>query len=62
MFRHTAASLMLERGADIRFIQELLGHQRLDSTQIYTRVSITGLQAVHARTHPAEARRTGRRP
>lgn len=53
MFRHTAASVMLERGADIRFIQELLGHERLTSTQVYTRVSIAALKAVHARTHPA---------
>jgi integrase/recombinase XerD len=56
MFRHTAASLMLEAGADIRYIQELLGHERLTSTQLYTRVSIAALRAVHARTHPAERR------
>jgi integrase/recombinase XerD len=59
MFRHSAASLMLEAGADIRFIQELLGHERLTSTQLYTRVSIASLQAVHARTHPAERWRRG---
>ena len=43
---------MLENGADIRFIQQLLGHERLDTTQIYTEVSITQLREVHARCHP----------
>ena len=43
---------MLENGADIRFIQQLLGHARLDTTQIYTDVSIVQLREVHARTHP----------
>jgi len=52
IFRHTAATLMLERGADLRFIQELLGHESLSTTQVYTRVSITQLKAVHERTHP----------
>jgi integrase/recombinase XerD len=55
VFRHTAATLMLEGGADIRDIQELLGHDDLSSTQVYTRVSIQRLKAVHARTHPAAA-------
>ena len=52
LFRHTMATLMLEGGADIRFIQQMLGHSRLESTQIYTQVSIKALQEVHARTHP----------
>ena len=52
MFRHTAATLMLDGGADIRFIQQLLGHESLQTTQIYTRVSIAKLQEVHAATHP----------
>jgi len=43
---------MHDNGADIRSIQMLLGHARLDTTQIYTEVSIVKLQEVHARTHP----------
>jgi integrase/recombinase XerD len=52
LFRHTAATLMLEGGADIRFIQALLGHASVATTQIYTQVSIKKLQAVHRATHP----------
>jgi integrase/recombinase XerD len=52
LFRHTMATLMLECGADIRCIQEMLGHVELSTTQIYTQVSIRKLQAVHALTHP----------
>jgi len=52
LFRHTMATEMLENGADIRYIQEMLGHQRLNSTQIYTQVSIKKLKEVHMRTHP----------
>ena len=52
LLRHTAATLMLEGGADIRFIAELLGHSRLETTQRYTRVSIHQLRQVHALTHP----------
>jgi integrase/recombinase XerD len=55
VFRHTAATLMLEGGADIRAVQEILGHAELSTTQIYTHVSIRRLREVHARTHPAEA-------
>jgi len=51
-FRHTMATLMLEGGADIRHIQEILGHVQLSTTQIYTHVSIDALKAVHARCHP----------
>jgi len=53
LFRHTCATLMLEGGADIRYIQEMLGHVELSTTQIYTRVSIRRLKAVHALTHPS---------
>ena len=54
LFRHTCATHMLEGGADIRYIQQLLGHENLETTAIYTEVSIIQLQAVHARCHPAE--------
>ena len=52
MFRHTMATLMLENGADIRYIQEMLGHSDLQSTQIYTQVSIGRLKRIHEATHP----------
>ena len=52
LFRHTAATLMLENGADIRYIQELLGHSDLETTEIYTHVTIDKLQAVHRLSHP----------
>lgn len=55
LFRHTMATLMLEGGADIRYIQAMLGHADLSTTQIYTQVSIRALQAVHAATHPGSA-------
>ena len=54
LLRHTAATLMMENGADLRSLQELLGHARVNTTQIYTHVSIRRLQEVHRRTHPAE--------
>ncbi len=53
LFRHTAATLMLENGADIRYVQELLGHAKLTTTQVYTHVSIRKLKQVHTETHPA---------
>ncbi len=57
LFRHTMATLMLEGGADIRYIQEMLGHAQLATTELYTRVSIGRLKAVHTRTHPAHSTR-----
>jgi integrase/recombinase XerD len=57
LFRHTAATLMLEGGADIRYIQAMLGHTMLSSTEIYTAVSIKKLKEVHAKTHPARMKR-----
>jgi len=52
LFRHTMATLMLEGGADIRFIQQMLGHADISTTQIYTQVSIRKLREIHAATHP----------
>ena len=52
MLRHTTATLMLEGGADLRSLQTLLGHQQLNTTQIYTHVTIKRLREVHERTHP----------
>lgn len=52
LFRHSMATLMLENGADIRFIQAMLGHASLTSTQLYTHVSIRKLQDIHRATHP----------
>ena len=52
------ATLMLENGADIRYIQAMLGHVRLDTTQIYTQVSIRALKQIHTATHPAKMERT----
>ena len=57
LFRHTMATLMLEGGADIRFIQVMLGHADMSTTQIYTQVAIRQLQQVHASTHPGAQRR-----
>lgn len=53
LLRHSVATLMLEGGADIRYVAEMLGHARLETTQRYTRVSIERLRAVHATCHPA---------
>lgn len=53
LFRHTMATLMLEGGADLRSIQEMLGHASLESTEVYTRISVRRLQAVYEATHPA---------
>lgn len=57
LFRHACATHMLEGGADIRFIQAMLGHADLSTTEIYTHVSIDKLLEVHAATHPARAER-----
>lgn len=54
LFRHTMATLMLENGADIRYIQAMLGHAKLDTTQIYTQVGISKLKDIHTATHPAK--------
>jgi integrase/recombinase XerD len=58
LLRHSCATHMHDNGADIRFIQMLLGHARLDTTEIYTEVSIAKLQEVHKRTHPRGSKGT----
>ncbi|MGC1508944.1 tyrosine-type recombinase/integrase [Ketobacter sp.] len=57
LFRHSMATHMLENGADIRFIQAMLGHANMNTTQIYTQVSIKKLKEVHTLTHPARMKR-----
>ncbi len=53
-FRHTCATHMLRNGAPVRHLQEMLGHESLESTQIYTRVTINDLKDVHSKYHPGE--------
>ena len=60
LLRHLAATLMLENGADIRFVQEMLGHATLQATEIYTHVSIRALKEIHAATHPGAGLDSGR--
>ena len=52
--RHTCATHMLKNGAPVRHIQEMLGHESLESTQIYTHVTINDLKQVHAKYHPSQ--------
>lgn len=59
MFRHTMATLMLEGGADVRYIQQMLGHASLETTSIYTHVSIRKLQEVFLSTHPGAQLKKG---
>ncbi len=58
MFRHTMATLMLENGCDLRFIQMILGHAHLSTTEIYTQVGVKKLVEMHRATHPAKLERS----
>jgi len=60
LLRHAMATHMLEGGANIRYIQAMLGHKELTTTQIYTHISGKALKAVHQRTHPLEQNKNRR--
>jgi integrase/recombinase XerD len=57
LYRHGTAVLMLDNGADIRQVQEMLGHADISTTQVYAHVAIESLKRVYERTHPAARRR-----
>ncbi len=54
LFRHAMATAMLDNGADVRIVQEMLGHANLQTTAIYTHVAVAKLKQIHEATHPAK--------
>jgi integrase/recombinase XerD len=60
LFRHAMATAMLDNGADIRHVQVMLGHSKIDTTAIYTHVSLAKLREVYTATHPVHAQRARR--
>ena len=52
--RHSCATHMLHNGAPIRHLQDMLGHVSLETTQVYTRITINELKKIHNRYHPSE--------
>jgi integrase/recombinase XerD len=57
LFRHAMATAMLENGADVRFVQAMLGHSSLQTTALYTQVAVAKLKQIHEATHPARMER-----
>jgi len=56
-FRHSFATHLLRAGADLRHVQELLGHIRIDTTECYTHLEVSDLTEAHLRSHPAGKRK-----
>jgi len=59
VLRHSIASHLLENGMNIRYIQDFMGHAKLSTTQIYSKVTLTGLRKMYNKSHPEEKRGRG---